>query len=390
MSLAPLCGRLLCGVLLLVTMPSFAATDVPPARFGIGDAPPALQPLAWIKDKPDQALAPGKVHVVNFFATWCGASRQSMTLMSRVAREHGPELTVTGVNVREAERGTATVEAVSKFVAERPESFAYSVAMDAPQGTPLFQSWMRGADMYAIPTAFIIGRDGRVAWIGIAIDDNASYPFEQALADALRDGADLARSRKLHADTASQIADYLRDREILADMDAANARGDHVATLAAAEAVIAAHPDYRLRTAYTRLEAMLHLDEAAALVFVEQELDALKGGEFEDRVEMIAGSLGAVIARFPQASPRAQDIAMAYLQRGLQAEPDGYAGVIGWLNVAALEHARGRHAQAAAAQEQALRLSEGRPEVTPDMRASMQKKLEAYRAASGSADRKEL
>jgi len=386
MNLVALTHRLLCSVLLVVATPSFAAAETPPSRFGIGDAPPALEPMAWIKDQPAQVFAPGKVHVVNFFATWCGASRQSMTLMSRVAREHGSELTVTGVNVRESERGTPTVEAVSTFVAERPESFAYSVAMDAPDGTPMFKRWMRGADMYAIPTAFIIGRDGRVAWIGIAIDEGASYPFEQALADALGDGVDLARSRKLHAETASQIAEYLRDREILADMDAANARGDHVATLAAAEAVIAAHPDYRLRTAYTRLEAMLHLEEAAALVFAQQELDALKGGEYEDRIEMIAGSLGAVIARFPKASPRAQDIAMSYLQRGLKAEPEGYSGVIGWLNVAALEHVRGRNAQAVTAQEQALRLSEGRPEITPDMLASMQKKLEAYRAAPDSAD----
>jgi thiol-disulfide isomerase/thioredoxin len=386
MRLANLYRWLLCGVLLLATVPSFAATETAPTRFGIGDAPPALEPMAWIKDKPAQVLAPGKVHVVNFFATWCGASRQSMTLMARVAGEHGSELTITGVNVRESERGTATVEAVSKFVAERPESFAYSVAMDAPEGTPLFKRWMRGADMYAIPTAFIIGRDGRVAWIGIAIDDGASYPFEQALADALGDGVDLARSRTLHTEMSKQIAEYLRDREILAEMDAANARGDHVATLAAAEAVIAAHPDYRLRTSYTRLGAMLHLDEAAALEFAQQELDALKGGEFEDHAETIAGSLGSVIARYPKASPRAQDIAMAYLQRGLKAEPEGYAGVISWLNIAALEHARGHQPQAVAAQEQALRLSEGRPEVTPDMRASIAKKLETYRAGAESSN----
>lgn len=381
MRLSHACRRLVVSVFLFVTLPALAATATGPQRFGIGDAPPALEPLAWIKDKPVQPLAPGQVHVVNFFATWCGASRESMTLMSRMARQHGPALTIIGVNVRESERGTATVDAVSRFVAERPESFAYSVAMDAPETTPLFTRWMRGAGMYAIPTAFIIGRDGRVAWIGIAIDDGNSYPFEQALADALRDGVDLERSRKLHAETSAQIAEYLRDREILADMDAAQARGDHAATLAAADAVIAAHPDYRLRTAYTRLGAMLHLDEAGALAFAEQELDALKGGEFEDRAEVIAGSLGSVIARHPKASPHAQAVAMSYLQRGLRADPAGYGGVLNWLNIAALEHARGNRPQAIEAQTQALRLADGMRQITPDMRASIEKKLETYRAA---------
>lgn len=382
----PVFRRLVATFFLFVSLPAFAATAPAPPRFGIGDAPPALDPMAWIKDKPVQPLAPGQVHVINFFATWCGASRESMTLMSRMAREHGPALTITGVNVRESERGTATVDAVSRFVAERPESFAYAVAMDAPETTPLFTRWMRGADMYAIPTAFIIGRDGRVAWIGIAIDDGNSYPFEQALADAVRDGVDLDRSRTLHAETSAQIAEYLRDREILADMDAAQARGDHAATLAAAEAVIAAHPDYRLRTAYTRLGAMLHLDEAAALAFAAQELDALKGGESEPQPDVIAGSLGSIIARHPKASPHAQSVAMTYLQRGLRADPAGYGGVVSWLNIAALEHTRGNRQQAIDAQTQALRLADGTRQITPDMRASIQKKLDTYRAASASSD----
>lgn len=373
--------RLLAGALLLSAVLTASAGQSSSTRFGIGDLPPALEPMLWISGEPVAAFEPGRIYVVNFFATWCGASRQAMMQMARLAGEHGDGLTIVGVNVREAERGTPTVEAVSRFVAERPESFGYAVAMDDPDSAAMFERWMRGSEMYGTPTAFIVGRDGRVAWIGIPIDDRVVYPFEQALADAMREGSDLALSRKVHADTASQIATYLRDREVLAEVNDAVARGDHAATLAAVETVVAARPEYRQRMLFVVLTALMHEDQARALALAEQELAALQVELSADQVDRIAGGMGRTIAAHPDASEHALASALAYLQRGLRTDPESFSGFLNLLAVARLEHARGRPAQAVEAQERALEVAHSLPDLSPDVLARLEQELATYRAA---------
>lgn len=360
-----------------------SAGPAEPNRFGIGDTPPPLVPMEWIKGPPLGGFRPGHVYVVNFFATWCGASRQSLPLMSRIAQAHAGDLTVIGVNVREDERGEATAEAVSRFVSERPDSFTHPVAMDDPEATPLFRSWMRGAQMYGTPTAFVIDREGRVAWIGIPIDDRNTYPLERAVADAIAGTVDVDAARMVHADTARQIAEYLRDREVLAEANAARTRGDHIGTLAALDAIVEAHPEYQRRTQYMRLNALLHLDEEQALAFAGQALATVDDDTAQR--DRIAGSLGRTIADHDHLSAAAQARALGYLRQALSSEPRGYGAVLNWLSIAALEQRRGRIEDAVSAQEHAVAMADDTPEVSPDMLAWMTQTLAEYRDAD--ADR---
>ncbi|MFM7320651.1 MAG: TlpA family protein disulfide reductase, partial [Armatimonadota bacterium] len=41
------------------------------AQLAVGDPAPKLSVSKWVKGTPN-ALTPGKVHVVEFWATWCG------------------------------------------------------------------------------------------------------------------------------------------------------------------------------------------------------------------------------------------------------------------------------------------------------------------------------
>ncbi|WP_167285342.1 TlpA disulfide reductase family protein [Marilutibacter alkalisoli] len=374
MSRIILCASLLTAALVVT------AAQPPSPRLGIGDVPPPLSPMAWIKGNQVTEFQSDHVYVVSFFATWCGASRQAMPLMSQLARQHAGDLTVIGVNVRESERGDPSVESISRFVAERPESFDHIVAMDDPMTAPLFQSWMRSADMYGTPTAFVIGRDGRIVWIGIPIDDRAVYTFEQAVADAVSGSVNLDASRAVHVETAREISEYLEAREVLADVDAARMRGDHAATLTAIDAVVAERPEYRHRTRDTRLSALLHIDESKALAFAEQELEFVSAGELAEHRGRIAGSIGRTVAGHPDLSPAAQAWALFYLRQGIEAEPEGSGGVLNWLSLAELEHARGHIDQAIAAQERAVRLARTAREVTAESLKELERTLSEYRA----------
>jgi tetratricopeptide (TPR) repeat protein len=59
------------------------------------------------------------------------------------------------------------VAKVTKFVNEMGAKMNYNVAVDtAPQGGFMSENWMQAAEQRGIPAAFIVGKDGKIAWIG--------------------------------------------------------------------------------------------------------------------------------------------------------------------------------------------------------------------------------
>lgn len=363
---------------------SAAAGDVATASnkstFVIGDAPPALAPMAWIKGEPVKAFERDHVYVVAFFATWCGASRQSMPVLSDVARRYQGKLTVIGINVRQSERGEATVAAVTQFVQGRGRDMDYTVAMDDPASTPMFTSWMRAAGMYAIPTAFIIGRDGRLAYVGIPIDPEASYGFERAVEQAVAGTSDGAAGRQLQRELGEQMTQYLADRELMKPLDAAMERKDYRAVLVEADKLVALDPTREARVFGDRFSALLYLDEAEALAFARKARAAAEGREM---LLGMTGTVASVIAYRPGLSRGAYELAVSYLEAIIPAGPGGdFNAIFDLVALARLQHQLGHATQALEAQQRAVNIARGRKDITGDMMTGLEKTLAEYRAGN--------
>jgi thiol-disulfide isomerase/thioredoxin len=171
----------------------------------VGDRAPALEPMQWIKGSPVSRFEPGHVYVVEFWATWCVPCKEIMPELSALQRRHAGRLTVIGVDVREAERGEAQIEAVKKFVAKQGKNMDYVVAMDDPQKKTIFNSWMTAAGAYGIPASFIVDGKGRMVWIGNPIG-SWKQAFTAAVEQALAGKSDLAAARKIQEEVNRQTA----------------------------------------------------------------------------------------------------------------------------------------------------------------------------------------
>lgn len=138
-----------------------SAQDAKPASLDIGDRAPLLKPSRWLKGSPVTRFEKGKVYVVEFWATWCGPCKAAMPHLSQLARKYNGQVDLIGVDAFEPKE----LPKVAAFVKAQGKRMDYRVAADAP-GDRTWGDWLTAAGESGIPTAFVVGKDGRVAWIG--------------------------------------------------------------------------------------------------------------------------------------------------------------------------------------------------------------------------------
>lgn len=134
------------------------------AQLKIGDPAPKLQVAKWVQGEPVESLDPGKVYVVEFWATWCGPCRASIPHLNALYEKFKDKgLIVIGQNVWEQQE-----DGVVPFVQKMGTNMTYRVALDDKsheEKGAMAVAWMEAAGLDGIPSAFIVQK-GRIAWIG--------------------------------------------------------------------------------------------------------------------------------------------------------------------------------------------------------------------------------
>jgi len=86
----------------------------------IGTPAPSLASAVSIKGHLPRNFKDGKVHVVEFWATWCAPCRMSFSHLSEIAEKYSGKVDVSGIDVSESSHATNknfdTLPAVRLFV----------------------------------------------------------------------------------------------------------------------------------------------------------------------------------------------------------------------------------------------------------------------------------
>lgn len=127
-----------------------------------GDKAPALAVEKWVKGEAVKSFEPGKVYVVEFWATWCGPCIASMPHLSELQQTYKSKgVTIIGCTSQDPNNSLDQVEAM---VREKGDGMGYTVAWDAERATN--SAYMKAAGQNGIPTSFLIDSNGAIAWIG--------------------------------------------------------------------------------------------------------------------------------------------------------------------------------------------------------------------------------
>src|ERR1039458_3854917 len=224
---------LLTGVALAV------AARTADAKLTVGDPAPKLQVAKWVQGDPVKAFDTNHVYIVEFWATWCGPCRASIPHLNELSKKFKDQGVIAiGQDVWDQDDGVAAFwptwcgpcrasiphlnelskkfkdqgviaigqdvwdqdDGVAAFVKKMGDQMTYRVALDdKSQETNgiMAVNWMKAAEQNGIPTAFVINKQGRIAWIGhpMGLDEKT---LEEILADKFDIAAFAAEYERQH------------------------------------------------------------------------------------------------------------------------------------------------------------------------------------------------
>ena len=145
---------------LLTAAPAALAADLE-----VGDRAPTLSDVTWLRGEPVEAFAgSGKVHVLDFWATWCGPCIRSIPHINELQAELRDEVTIIGVAIWPRDGMVPTAD----YIEQRGDEMDYTIAEDIDGA--MAEAFMAAAGRNGIPTAMIVDRNGVLAWMGHPMD----------------------------------------------------------------------------------------------------------------------------------------------------------------------------------------------------------------------------
>jgi len=126
----------------------------------LGAPAPPLQISEWVKGTSTslEAGRGSKVHVIEFWATWCPPCRMTIPHLTELQKKYADKgVTIIGVSAEDP----ATVK---PFVSRQGEAMGYTVAVDRDRAT--YEAYMTAFGVSGIPHAFVVDKAGRIVWHG--------------------------------------------------------------------------------------------------------------------------------------------------------------------------------------------------------------------------------
>jgi len=315
---------------LLVSALSLAIVPIAMAqqsKLRVGDDAPPLSVDEWIAEGAPTSFDLDRVYVVEFWATWCGPCRQSIPHLNELHEQlSGKGLTILGISDEKP-------EVVKPWVQAKGSGMSYHVGIDSDKS--MNQAWMEAAGKSGIPCAFIVGKTGKVVYIGHPLDPQ----FDKAVRASLSGRFDpqVEANAKPIIDAARRAAKLRNWQEAYRRYDEAIALNPKVMTTAVLERYkvqltqeknLAAASAYGRTLLSTYAEDPAFLGEFAEAIVTDPDISPrdteLAKAAAADMIKAVGRGSPALLAKFAAVQYHTGEVEAAIesqLQAWLEASP---------------------------------------------------------------------
>lgn len=357
--------RPLMFVAALACAASQAVLAAPGSKLTIGDPAPMIQVKEFVKGTPVTGCEKGKLYVMEFWATWCGPCKVSIPHLTELQKKY-PQVKFVGVSVWETDQ-----TAVKPFVKGMGDKMNYCIAMDTvPPGKSgneglMAKTWMTAAGQDGIPSAFIINKDSKIAWIGHPM--TMEEPLKKIIAGNWDLNAEKAKIEKEQDQKIKMMA--LRQK-----LQKAVQSGDPKQAVDVIDQAIAEDPAMEMQLGMTKF-GMLMKDPEQAATYGTHLVDKVYA---DNAMALNSIAWNLVDPAHAKPEPKLAALALKAIQRADELTKSKDPAISDTLGRAYF--VMGDNAKALEAQERAVKLAKGTEfEKDPDIA----KRLEEYRKAAG-------
>ena len=153
----------------------------------VGDSARPIDIEHWVKGNKVTEFEPGKVYVLEFWATWCGPCKKGMPHLAELQQHYKDYgVTIIGISDEPLETVTNFLPKTDKEGKSWDQKTAYTLTTDPDKSVKT--DYFTAAGQSGIPCAFIIGKDQKIEWIGNPIWPEGA--FDKALEGVVKDSWD--------------------------------------------------------------------------------------------------------------------------------------------------------------------------------------------------------
>ena len=391
MTLSP---RTLLSAALALSLPAAAMAE--PGSLTIGDKAPKLDIEHWFStgsgfDKVSD-FEPGRVYVVEFWATWCGPCIGSMPSLAELQEKYAdkgvqivsisdePKATVEKFldrklpGVEEPEEGESEEGEDAEESAE-PTTYgeltgAYSLTTDPDEST--YKDYMEAAFQNGIPCCFIVGKTGEVEWIG-----HPMLMKRDGILDDVLDGSFDRESFK------QEFEDSQKYDRLQAKVFGLLEEGEGRSAVEALEQFGAENDDAKSNPMFKRMRMIAF--QAAGDVDGFTRMATADLEEASDPVSTIQAARAIGEAAMGMTLPKQPIEAAVKAVNGVTEDLEGGIAAFAYDTLGLLHQAAGDLDAAIAAQKKAVEAAKDEPRLLPRLKAGL-KRIEAAKKEAGSSD----
>lgn len=127
---------------------------------------PPITVESWVRGQPLSSFQPGKVYIVEFWATWCIPCVAALSHLVHLQEKYKDcGLQVVGIAAHEPARTLEETRAkLDSWLTDNFRNLNYRIAFDSTG--EMNKLWMDASSSPEIPTSFVVDREGHIAYIG--------------------------------------------------------------------------------------------------------------------------------------------------------------------------------------------------------------------------------